>query len=102
MEDRYIRFDRAIKCLLRQKANFDVFERFSTVFLKEKVTIIDILESEGNQLIANDKINWVDIKVRNSKDEIIIIEIQNARKLHYLECILYGVTKVIILEISCK
>ena len=49
LEDRYIRFDWAIKRLLRQKANFGVLEGFLTVFLREKVTIMEILESESNQ-----------------------------------------------------
>lgn len=100
LEDRYIRFDWAIKRLLRQKANFDVLEGFLTVFLKEKVTIIEILESESNQQNATDKFNRVDIKARNSKDEIIIIEIQNTRELYYLERILYGVAKAITEHIS--
>ena len=51
---------------------------------------MEILESESNQLTADDKFNRVDIKARNSKDEIIIIEIQNTRELYYLERILYG------------
>ena len=74
LQDKYVRFDWAIKRLLRQKANFDVLEGFLTVFLGEKVTILEILESESNQLSAEDKFNRVDIKARNSKDEIIIIE----------------------------
>ena len=77
LQDKYVRFDWAIKRLLGQKANFDVLEGFLTVFLGEKVTILEILESESNQLSAEDKFNRVDIKARNSKDEIIIIEIQN-------------------------
>ena len=100
LEDRYIRFDWAIKRLLRQKANFGVLEGFLTVFLKEKVTILEILESEGNQQTSDDKFNRVDIKARNSKDEIIIIEIQNTRELYYLERILYGVAKAITEHIS--
>lgn len=100
LQDKYVRFDWAIKRLLRQKANFDVLEGFLTVFLGEKVTILEILESESNQLSAEDKFNRVDIKARNSKDEIIIIEIQNTRELYYLERILYGVAKAIIEHIS--
>lgn len=100
LQDKYVRFDWAIKCLLRQKANFDVLEGFLTVFLGEKVTILEILESESNQLSAEDKFNRVDIKARNSKDEIIIIEIQNTRELYYLERILYGVAKAITEHIS--
>ena len=95
MQDRYIRFDWAIKRLLRQKANFDVLEGFLTVFLEEKITIVELLESKGNQLSADDKFNCVDIKALNSKGEIIIIEIQNTRELYYLERILYGVAKAI-------
>ena len=100
LQDKYVRFDWAIKRLLRQKANFDVLEGFLTVFLGEKVTILEILESESNQLSAEDKFNCVDIKARNSKDEIIIIEIQNTRELYYLERILYGVAKAITEHIS--
>ena len=99
-QDRYIRFDWAIKRLLRQKANFGVLEGFLNVFLGEKVTILEILESEGNQQTVDDKFNRVDIKARNSKDEIIIIEIQNTRELYYLERILYGVAKAITEHIS--
>lgn len=94
LEDRYIRFDWAIKCLLRQKANFGVLEGFLTVFLKEKITILEILESENNLQTADDKFYRADIKACNSKNEIIIIEVQNMRKLYYLERILYGVAKV--------
>ena len=100
LQDKYVRFDWAIKRLLRQKANFDVLEGFLTVFLGEKVTILEILESESNQLSAADKFNRVDIKSRNSTDEIIIIEIQNTRELYYLERILYGVAKAITEHIS--
>ena len=95
LKDRYIRFDWAIKCLLRQKANFGVLEGFLTVFLNEPIKIIDILESEGNQQAADDKFNRVDIKAKNNKGEIIIVEIQNTSELYYLERVLYGVAKAI-------
>lgn len=95
LQDKYIRFDWAIKRLLRQKANFDVLEGFLTVFLGEPIFIEEILESEGNQLDADDKFNRVDIKARNDKGEIIIVEVQNTRELYYLERILYGVAKAI-------
>ena len=95
LRDRYIRFDWAIKRLLRQKANFGVLEGFLTVFLNEPIKIVDILESEGNQQQANDKFNRVDIKAKNSKGEIIIVEIQNTSELYYLERVLYGVAKAI-------
>lgn len=80
LQDRYIRFDWAIKRLLRQKANFDVLEGFLSVVLKEEVKIIELLESESNQETAEDKYNRVDIKALNSKGEIVIIEVQNTRE----------------------
>lgn len=92
----YIRFDWAAKRLLRNKANFGVLEGFLTVLLNENIKIVEILESESNQESIDDKFNRVDIKAKNSKGEIIIVEIQNTRELYYLERILYGVAKAII------
>ena len=68
LQDRYIRFDWAIKRLLRQKANFGVLEGFLTVFLGEQIKIEEILESEGNQQMADDKFNRVDIKARTQRE----------------------------------
>ena len=93
--DRYIRFDWAVKRLLRNKANFGVLEGFLTVLLNEPIRIVEILESEGNHQRENEKFNRVDIKARNSKDEIIIVEVQNTREIYYLERILFGVAKAI-------
>ena len=95
LQDRYIRFDWAVKRLLRHKANFGVLEGFLTVLIGDDIHIVEILESEGNQQTEEDKFNRVDIKALNSKNEIVIIEIQNTRELYYLERILYGVAKAI-------
>lgn len=100
LQDRYVRFDWAIKRLLRQKANFGVLEGFLTVFIGEEITVVELLESEGNRQAEDDKFNRVDIKARNSKGEIILIEVQNTRELHYLERVLYGVAKAITEHIS--
>ena len=99
-KDRYIRFDWAMKRMLRDKANFGVLEGLITVLLDEPVRIVEILESESNQQSADDKFNRVDIKARNSRGDIIIVEIQNTRELYYLERILYGVAKAITEHIS--
>ncbi len=92
---KYIRFDWAAKSILRDKANFAVFEGLMTVLIGEPIKIVEILESESNQDFERDKFNRVDIKARNSKDEIILVEIQQTRELYYLERILYGVAKTI-------
>lgn len=78
-----IRFDWAIKRLLRNKADFSVLEGFLTELLKEEIVIENILESEGNQLSSSDKFNRVDILVKNSKGEFVIIEIQNQQEYDY-------------------
>ena len=77
-----------------------MLEGFLTVLIGDEIHIVEILESEGNQQTENDKFNRVDIKALNSKNEIVIIEIQNTRELYYLERILYGVAKAITEHIS--
>ncbi|MBQ3689084.1 MAG: PD-(D/E)XK nuclease family transposase, partial [Bacteroidales bacterium] len=92
----YIRFDWAIKKLLRDKANFGVLEGFIEVFLgKPDCKIIEILESESNNTFEDDKFNRVDIKAKSSDDEIFIVEIQLTRYVHYMERVLFGASKAI-------
>jgi predicted transposase/invertase (TIGR01784 family) len=94
-EENYIRFDWAVKRLLRNKANFGVLEGLLTTLLGERIQIVEILESEANQDNEDDKFNRVDIKAKNSNGEIIIVEVQNTREVFYLERVLYGVAKAI-------
>ena len=47
MASNYIRFDWAMKRLLRNKANFGVLEGLLTTLLKETITIQKLLESES-------------------------------------------------------
>ena len=93
--NKYIRFDWAVKRMLRDKANFAVLEGLITVLLGRKITIVEILESEGNQETATDKFNRVDIKAKEENGEIIIVEVQLTRQLYYLQRMLYGVSKAI-------
>ena len=94
-ENKFIRFDWAAKRMLRDKANFGVLEGLVQVLIGEPIKIVEILESESNQDREDDKFNRVDIKARNSKGEIILVEIQQTRELYYLQRILYGVAKTI-------
>lgn len=93
MSRRLITFDWAIKRLLRSKANFGILEGFLSELLKEDIKILEILESESNQDYKVDKFNRVDLKVKNNKQEVIIIEIQYDREYDYLQRIFYGVSK---------
>ncbi len=94
-ENKYIRFDWAVKRMLRDKANFGVLEGLITVLLGEPVHIVELLESEGNQDANDDKFNRVDIKAKNDRGEIFIVEVQLTRQLYYLERILYGTAKTL-------
>jgi predicted transposase/invertase (TIGR01784 family) len=92
----HIRFDWAMKKLLRQKANFEVLEGFLSELLKEDVVIQSIEEGESNQTNENDKFNRVDIVALNSKKELVLIEIQTSYEPDYLLRMLYGVSKAIV------
>ena len=67
VNNKYIRFDWAVKRMLRDKANFAVLEGLITVLTGESVNIVELLESESNQESATDKFNRVDIKAKNAK-----------------------------------
>ena len=90
-----VRFDWAMKYILRDKANFVVLEGFLSVLLKERVIIKTILSSQSNQDHENDKYNDVDVLVENSKGEHIIIEVQNSKEHDYFHRMLFGASKVI-------
>ena len=100
MSKKLIRFDWAIKRLLRNKVNFAVLEGFLSEVLFDNISIKNIIESEGNQDDEEDKFNRVDILTENSKQELIIIEIQNTYEIDYFQRMAYGVSKVITENIS--
>jgi len=97
---KHVRFDWAIKRLLRQKANFNILEGFLSELLKEDIHIMEIIDTESNQETETDKFNRVDILVKNKKEELIIIEIQNAYAIDYFLRILYGISKAVTEYIS--
>lgn len=90
-----IRFDYAMKKLLRNKANFGVLEGFIEVILGKKCKIQAILESEGNQDTSEEKFNRVDIKAQDEDGEIFIVEVQTSRYTYFLERILFGVSNAV-------
>ncbi|MCS6794462.1 MAG: Rpn family recombination-promoting nuclease/putative transposase [Raineya sp.] len=95
MNKKFIRFDWALKKLLRNKANFDILEGFLSELLRFDVTIESILESEGNKEYEYDKYNKVDILVKSSNNELMLIEIQNESEIDYFQRMIYGVSKLI-------
>ena len=93
--ENYIRFDWAMKRLLRNKANHAVLEGFLSSLIGKKFKIQRFLESESNQEDETDKYNRVDILAENENGELCIIEVQNNRELTYFHRMLYGVSKAI-------
>jgi predicted transposase/invertase (TIGR01784 family) len=95
MVKKLIRFDWAMKKMLRHKANFDILEGFLSELLGEEIKIKQILESESNKESEDDKFNRVDILVENAKGELLIIEVQNSKEYDYFHRMLYGTSKAL-------
>ena len=96
MRDRpYISFDWALKRLLRDKANFDVLEGFLSTLLNTTITIKELLESESNQEQEESKQNRVDLLAKNSKDELLLIEVQGESEYAFFQRILFGASRLV-------
>ena len=95
-----VSFDWALKKLLRAKANFNVLEGFLSELLHDDITIIEILESEGNKESRTDKHNRVDVLVKDRLNRHIVIEVQYTREDDYLQRIIYGTAKILTESLS--
>ncbi len=93
--NKYIRFDWAMKRLLRNKANFSVLEGLLTTLLNERIVIQKLLESESNQEDEFDKYNRVDLLAENSKGDLVLIEVQNNNEYAYFQRMLFGTSKLV-------
>lgn len=93
--DNLIRFDWAIKKILRNKADYCIVEGLLTVLLGCQIRIKSLLESEGNKETESDKFNRVDILAEDEAGELMIFEIQNNRELDYFHRMAYGTSKVL-------
>ncbi len=77
VKKKLVRFDWAIKKILRQKPNFKVLEGFIPCILNQKIKIRQTLESESNKDFELQKYNRVDILCLDE-----ILEIKKAAKTH--------------------
>ena len=93
--NKYVRFDWAVKRMLRDKANFAVLEGLITVLTGELVKIEELCEGVGSRDLADDKFNRVDIKAKNVKGEIILVEMRITRELYYRQRIVLGIPKAL-------
>lgn len=72
---------------------FEVLEGFLSKLLKDDIEILELLESNKDH--GRDKSNRMDMKVRNHKQEIILIELQYELEFDYLQRILFATAKTI-------
>lgn len=94
-DPKYIRFDWAMKKLLRNKANFVVLEGLISTLLNKDITIVHLLESESNKEDRDDKQNRVDLLAEDSNGDKFIIEVQSESEYSYFQRILFGTSKLI-------
>ena len=94
-QPQYIRFDWAMRRLLRDKANFGVLEGFLTTLLGKTIKIQKLLESESNQENEDDKQDRVDVLAEDDKGELYLIEVQNESELAYFQRMLFGTSKLV-------
>ena len=95
MKNQLVRFDWALKKLLRNKANFEILEGFLSELLKQDVRIEKILESESNKSSADDKHNRVDLLTEIGTGELVLIELQVEGQYDYFHRMAYGTSKLI-------
>lgn len=94
-DEKLIRFDWALKRLLRHKADHTILNGFLSSLLGREIRIVKILESEGNKESVDDKFNRVDILAENEKGEKILIEVQNDNEVSFFHRMAYGTSKLI-------
>ncbi len=95
-----VSFDWAIKTILRDKANADVLEGLLSSLFEREVTVVDLLESEGNQEEAALKFNRVDVLAKLDGGEEVIIEVQYESEVGFIKRLLYGTSKAIVDTLS--
>ena len=95
MKQQLVRFDWAMKKLLRSKTNFGILEGFLSELLKRDLKIIELAESESNKEDEDDKYNKVDILVKLDNGEIVLIEVQVNTQFDYFHRMLFGTSKII-------
>lgn len=94
-DNKLIRFDWAIKRLLRHKADHSVLEGFLTSLLGRPIKILRMLESESNKEYEENKHNRVDMLAEEADGAKILIEVQNETEASYFHRMLFGTSRII-------
>lgn len=99
-QSKYIRFDWAMKRLLRNKVNFGVLEGLLTTLLGERITIQKLMENSIED--SQDKFSFANMIVTNEKQETFWIEIQNHNEYAYFERTIFDISKCLYNYITSK
>ena len=95
MGNDFVRFDWAMKRLLRDKANYVVLEGLITTLLGKKIRIKKLLESESNRDSEDDKQNRVDLLAEDEQGVLYLMEVQNETEFAYFQRMLFGASKLV-------
>lgn len=93
--DKYVRFDWAMKRLLRNKADYVVLEGLITTLLGKKIRIKKLLESEANRDSEEAKANRVDLLAEDEEGVLYLMEVQNETEFAYFQRMLFGASKLV-------
>lgn len=93
MMKQYIRFDWAMRHLLRCANGYDVLEGLLVTLLNEPVRMCGMWEAEDDPEDEYDKLDRMDMLVENSKGEQMLVEVQNNNEHVYYQRHLFGVSK---------
>ena len=94
-KEQFVRFDWAMKRLLRDKANYVVLEGLLTTLLGKQITIKKLLESECNQDSEEAKQNRVDLLAEDETGALYLMEVQNETEVAYFQRMLFGASKLV-------
>ena len=95
-----LRYDWAIKRLLRDSANYSIINGFLSALLERPVAIQEVLEGESNLDSPTDKLTRVDILVKEADGSLCIIEIQNDPSIYFIKRMVFAVAQRITQSIT--
>lgn len=93
--DNLVRFDWAIKRLLRNKTDHTILNGFLSSLLGETIRIEKILESDDILEFEENKYNRVDMLAEDSRGRKIVIEVQNETEDSYFHRMLFSTSKIL-------
>jgi hypothetical protein len=95
-----ISFDYALKTVFRDKANFDILSGFVTELLERKVTVLELVDTEGNPLKPGEKTNRLDIKAKFDDGEYAVFEFQFNKIKDFLGKAVFNASKAVVEQVK--